>query len=193
MTVWHWVRHGPTHEKNFVGWRDVPADLSDRDQIARLSAHLPDNALMISSDLVRCTATADALSGPTRTRLPHDPQLREFNFGVWDGMGFEAVSARDPELSRAYWEKPGDVTAPQGESWNDAANRAGPAVDALTAAHPERHIIAVAHFGIILTQVQRALGVSAYKVLGHKIDNLSVTTLIHDAHGWRVQTINHIP
>ncbi|PHR02026.1 MAG: histidine phosphatase family protein, partial [Sulfitobacter sp.] len=38
MTIWHWVRHGPTHEKAFVGWRDVPADLSDTAQIARLNA-----------------------------------------------------------------------------------------------------------------------------------------------------------
>ena len=34
MTVWHWVRHAPTHETAFVGWRDVPADLSDRARIA---------------------------------------------------------------------------------------------------------------------------------------------------------------
>lgn len=193
MTTWHWVRHGPTHEQNFVGWRDVPADLSDTDQIARLSAHLPQDALLISSDLIRCTATADVLTAPGRTRLPDDPRLREFNFGVWDGMGFEAVSARDPDLSRAYWEEPGDVTAPGGESWNDAAARATPAIDALSALHPNAHIIAVAHFGIILTQLQRALGVSAYKVLGHKIDNLSVTTLIHNADGWQAKAINHIP
>ena len=61
MTTWHWVRHGPTHEKTFVGWRDVPADLSDHAQIARLDAHLPKEALMVSSDLIRCVATADAI------------------------------------------------------------------------------------------------------------------------------------
>jgi len=193
MTVWHWVRHGPTHEKTFVGWRDVPADLSDTAQIARLSAHLPDTALLISSDLSRSIATADVLSGDQRTRLPHDRHLREFDFGVWDGMGFEAVSARDPELSRAYWETPGDVTAPGGESWNAAAARANRAVDTLNAAHPHAHIIAVAHFGIILTQVQRALGVSAYKVLGHKIDNLSVSTVTHRDGAWTSQGINHLP
>ena len=52
MTTWLWVRHGPTHEKTFVGWRDVPADLTDAAQIARLNAHLPQEALLISSDLI---------------------------------------------------------------------------------------------------------------------------------------------
>jgi len=187
------VRHGPTHEKTFVGWRDVPADLSDTAQIARLSAHLPDDALLVSSDLIRASATADVVAGPRRTRLPHDSDLREFNFGIWDGMGFEAVSKRDPDLSRAYWETPGDVVAPEGESWNMGAARVNTAVDSLNAAYPYRHIIAVAHFGVILTQVQRAMGVTAHATLGHKIDNLSVTTLTHSNGQWTVKAINHCP
>jgi alpha-ribazole phosphatase len=193
MTTWHWVRHGPTHEKTFVGWRDVPADLSDIAQIARLSAHLPETALTISSDLVRCIATADALHNQTRQRLAHDPQLRELNFGVWDGMHFTEVAERDPVLSREYWEKPGDIQAPNGESWNEAATRVGQAVDRLNHAHPDADIIAVAHFGVILTQVQRALGVSAYAAMAHKIDNLSVTQMTYDAGIWRLSGINHLP
>lgn len=193
MTVWHWVRHGPTHEKTFVGWRDVPADLSDTNQIARLRAHLPDSALMLSSDLIRCVATADVIASDRHHRLPHNPQLREMHFGVWDGMHFKDVAARDPELSRAYWETPGDVEAPEGESWNQTAARVNAQVDAMNAAHPEAHIIAVAHFGVILTQIQRALGVTPYKAMAHKIDNLSVTKLTHDAGTWDVHHINHLP
>jgi broad specificity phosphatase PhoE len=56
-----------------------------------------------------------------------------------------------------------------------------------------REIIAVAHFGVILTQVQRALGVSAREVMQHKIDNLSVTTIVHDEGEWQVEAINHLP
>ncbi len=103
MSTWHWVRHGPTHAKSFVGWRDVPADLSDAAQINRLKAHLPKDAIVVSSDLARARATADALSGAARLRLPHDPHLREMHFGIWDGMHFDAVAARDPELSRTFW------------------------------------------------------------------------------------------
>lgn len=193
MTVWHWVRHGPTHEKTFVGWRDVPADLSDQALLARLNDHLPDQALLVSSDLVRSTATADRLERQGRLRLPHHADLREIDFGVWDGMYFSEVAARDPELSRAYWETPGDVQAPEGESWNQTAARVGRVVDALNTAHPDSHIIAVAHFGVILTQVQRALGVSAYQSMVHKIDNLSVTTLRHRSGTWDAVQINHVP
>lgn len=191
MTTWHWVRHGPTHAKTFVGWRDLPADLSDTALIARVRAHLPDDALMVSSDLVRSTATADALSGPGHRRLPDEPDLREIHFGVWDGMHFDAIATRDPELSRAFWERPGTIQAPNGESWNETAARVNAVVDRLNATHDDAHIIAVAHFGVILTQVQRAMEISAYEAMSHKIDNISVTTLHHDASRWQVERVNH--
>lgn len=190
MTTWHWVRHGPTHQKNFTGWRDVPADLSDSAALARLSAHLPGSALVISSDLTRSVHTASALQAD-RTRLIHDPGLREFHFGTWDGQHFSAVADKHPDLSRAYWEKPGDHTPPGGESWNEAAARVQAVVNKIEAAHPNAHVIAVAHFGVILTQVQKVLGLTAYEVLAHKIDPLSVTTL-HPAKGTAAH-INHKP
>lgn len=191
MTVWHWVRHGPTHEKAFVGWRDVAADLSDRAAIARLDAYLPKRALLVSSDLIRAVATADVL-GAGRDRLPHAPAIREFNFGTWDGLRFDAIAAAHPELSRRYWEEPGDVAPPGGESWNDVAIRVGDFVDRMNAGHPEADVIAVAHIGVIMTQIQRASGSTASAAMGHEIGNLSVTRLIH-GDGWRVEAIDHRP
>ena len=73
-TDWYWVRHGPTHAKTLIGWTDLPADLSDQDQIARLDAWLPRDAALVSSDLRRAVATADAIGGG-RMRLPHEPGL----------------------------------------------------------------------------------------------------------------------
>jgi broad specificity phosphatase PhoE len=193
MTTWHWVRHAPTHQKSFVGWRDVPADLSDRAAFDRLDAYLPTKALVISSDLQRSVRTADALTAGTRMRLPHQSGLREVHFGWWDGMRFDDIAARDPVLSRTFWESPGAIKAPGGESWDMAAARVDAVVGALNTRYPDAQIIAVAHFGAILTQVQRALGVSASEVLAHKIDNLSVTRIVWDAGAGQVPQINHLP
>lgn len=191
MTDWWWLRHGPTHEKTFVGWRDVPADLSDTAAIARLRAYLPANALLASSDLARAVATADAVAGPHHRRLAPTEDLREFNFGAWDGLTFDAVAARDPALSRAFWEAPGDVAAPGGESWNDVAARVSNWVAKINRQAPE-HVIAVAHIGVIMTQLQQALAISARETLAHPIDNLSLTRLIWDGQGWSAREINHL-
>jgi alpha-ribazole phosphatase len=181
------VRHGPTHAKAFTGWRDIPADLSDTAALERLDIHLPPDAPVISSDLIRATATADALSR-NRQRLPHDPDLREFHFGDWDGLGFAEVADQWPDLSRLYWEEPGDVAPPAGESWHQAADRVSGALDRL-AGH--RDIIIVAHFGAILTQYQRAAQITPQQALAQNIDTLSVTCLTLAPP--RVISVNHHP
>jgi len=190
MSRFFWVRHGPTHARSMVGWSDLPADLSDTAQIARVAAHLPGDALIVSSDLIRASATADAIQG-NRTRLPHDPGLREIHFGAWELQRFDAVD--DPEHLRRFWDDPGDVRPPGGECWHEVTMRVDRAVSNLISAHPDRDIVAVAHFGAILTQVQHALKIGAYEAFSHKIENLSVTELHRTPAGWDVVTINHHP
>lgn len=192
MTHLWLVRHGPTHEKAFVGWRDVAADLSDQALISRVNAYLPRDAVVISSDLRRAHDTATAIGG-ARPRLPSCPNLREINFGAWDGLTFDAVAARDPDLSRRYWDEPGDLAAPDGESWNAAAARFTGRIDTLITDHAPAHLIVVAHMGVIMTQIQKASGSTAYAAMGHQIDNLSTTDMRWDNGRWMMGTINHIP
>lgn len=188
MTRLWLVRHGPTHAKSMVGWSDIPADLSDKAAIDRLRSYLP-AATVVSSDLIRTVATADALM--PQTRLPHDHRLREINFGAWELRTFAEVETEDPDTIRAYWETPGDVAPPQGESWNMVCKRVDAAVDDYLG-HTYADLIIVAHLGVILTQVQRAMGISAYEAFSHKIGNLSVTQLSWDGQSWHVGAINHI-
>ncbi|MBF9029097.1 histidine phosphatase family protein [Rhodobacterales bacterium HKCCE3408] len=192
MNRWWWVRHGPTHEKAFVGHRDVPADLSDAAVIARLDAHLPRPALLVSSDLLRARQTADVLARG-RNRLAHEPAFREFDFGAWDGLTFDAVAERDPELSRAFWEDPAAAVPPGGEGWHDVAARVAEGVARLSAAHPGADIVAVAHIGVILSQVAAAAGEPPSRAVTRKISNLSVTTIIIGPDGAELGSVNHLP
>ena len=192
MTTWWWVRHAPTHEQEMLGWRDVPADLSDRAAIARLEAILPKTAVVVSSDLVRAVATADAIAAG-RERLPHAPALREFNFGDWDGLAFDAVAKRDPDLSLRFWQEPGEIAPPGGESWHDVAERVGGFVATMNQRFAGRDIVAVAHIGVIMTQIGLARGQSPTAAICHRIANLSVTRLICRAKAWHIGVINQRP
>ncbi|MEO1704779.1 MAG: histidine phosphatase family protein, partial [Pseudomonadota bacterium] len=130
----------------------------------------------------------DAIQG-ARTRLPDHAGLREFDFGLWDGMRFDAIAERWPDLSRTYWEKPGDIRAPEGESWNEAEARVARAAGEIVELG-HAHVIIVAHFGAILSQVRRAAGCSPYEVLAQNIDNLSVTRIPPSG---PATLINHLP
>lgn len=190
----HLVRHGPTHAKSMVGWTDLPADLSDHAAIARLSAHLPPRAALISSDLSRAVATADAVAAPGRLRLPHDRDWRELHFGAWEMRAFAEVEAEDPDRIRAFWETPGEVRPPNGESWNEVLARINAAIgrlDGPNSAGPD--VIVVCHFGAIIAAMQLCLGLSAEQAFSHRIDNLSVTELRRTRSGWVEGRVNHRP
>jgi alpha-ribazole phosphatase len=181
------VRHAPTHAKAMIGWTDLPADLSDTAALARLSAHLPASAPVISSDLSRAVATADALT--QGLRLPHDPALREIHFGQWEQRTFTDVEAEEPALIRSFWETPGTIRPPGGESWNDLTARTWTALDRLHGFASD--LIVVAHFGPILAALQRAARITPTEVFAHRIDPLSVTCITLEPPG--VQSINHCP
>ncbi|MDU8928816.1 histidine phosphatase family protein [Alisedimentitalea sp. MJ-SS2] len=185
-----WIRHGPTHAKTMVGWSDLPADLSDTAQLARIERHLPSKALVISSDLSRAVTTADAIAGD-RHRLPHDRNLREMHFGDWELKHHSEIE--DQDHARRFWENPGDIRPPGGESWNEVTARVDTAISRVLTDHPGADIIAVAHFGVILTQLQQALQLDAYQAFAHKIDNLSVTELHRAGDSWHAEHFNHHP
>lgn len=180
------VRHGPTHAKGMVGWTDLAADLSDSAALARLNAHLP-GVPVVSSDLSRAVTTADALVG--RPRLPHDHDWRELHFGAWEMRTYAEVEAESPDQIRAFWETPGTVRAPDGESWDELSTRIAAALQRLCNL-PE--VIVVAHFGAIVAAIQLAGRMTTTEAFSHKIDNLSVTCLEFTPSP-RVISVNHIP
>jgi broad specificity phosphatase PhoE len=186
ISIW-WVRHAPTHAKTMIGWSDLAADLSDTAKLDRLATFLPD-APIVSSDLQRTCQTASAIACG---RKQHEPiqALREIHFGQWEAQSFADVEADDPSLIRAFWETPGDVQAPGGESWNQMAHRVNTWVDEQNA----HELIVVSHMGVILSQLHRALGGRVYDTLAHKIDNLSVTHLIRENGVWRAPLVNYVP
>lgn len=191
MTRFWWVRHGPTHAKTMVGWSDLPADLSDGAAIARLCACLPHDAVILSSDMIRAVTTADAVQG-NRLRLAHDVMLREMHFGDWELRSHSQIEAETPDLIRAFWDEPGDVRPHGGESWNDINIRIWAATDRLLAKFGGRNIIVVAHFGAILSALQRAQNLTPNEAFSHRIEPFSITEMSYGATGWHTGRINHI-
>ena len=193
MTTRFWcVRHGPTGATDAVGWTDLDADLSDTAKVTRLDAALPTEARLITSDLKRTIQTADALS--PRARLQARRDLREIHFGDWEGRNFDEISREAPELSRAYWETPGDIAPPNGESMNALSARVGALIDELIAAHAGEDVIVVAHMGVILSILAMSTGMAQRAAFSFAVDPLSVSRFDHLGEGsWRVAFFNHAP
>lgn len=183
------VRHGPTHLKSMVGWSDVDVDLSDNNQIQGLARALPQSATMVSSDLKRAVQTADAIQ-TTQKRLDHNAELREMNFGDWELKTFAEVNETSPDLIRAFYETPGDIAPPNGESWIGFSDRIHDTLDQLVKASQHENVIVVAHYGVVIAAIQRALNIPAYEAFSYPVNNLSLTDISIRDNQWNLNSQN---
>jgi broad specificity phosphatase PhoE len=140
------VRHGETlHNVQGIaqGWQD--SELSDRgrDQVSRLARRLlrynPD--AIFSSPLPRALSTAEAIGGVTGLDIRVLDDLREMNYGGWEGRSFLDVRKTEEEDYRRWIADPGHP-CPGGESHNDVLARMNRAFDAVRAA---RRPVVVTH------------------------------------------------
>jgi broad specificity phosphatase PhoE len=85
------VRHGETDwnaDGRLQGQTDRPLSEFGRRQARRLADELADEGLeaIYSSDLVRARETAEIVAGPLGLPVNLDPDLREKDWGTWEGL-----------------------------------------------------------------------------------------------------------
>lgn len=127
------MRHAQTVDNAARVWQGhQDSELSElgREQVAAAAPHVAAYrpALLVSSDLQRAAATADAIAVLTGLDLRLDARLREVHVGQWQGLGVEEVRTRFPDdiaaLDRGE-DVPRGVT---GETRAQCAARAGAAL-----------------------------------------------------------------
>jgi broad specificity phosphatase PhoE len=141
------VRHGRTAwnvEGRFQGWADVPLDDEGQRQSARLAAELAaalDRPVtVVSSDLRRAAATADAIGSAVGAVPVTDPDLREVDLGDWAGLTEGEVAARHPEEHR-LWSAGRHVRRGGGETLAEAGARVARSIRAAGARAPGSLVI----------------------------------------------------
>ncbi|MFF8703825.1 bifunctional RNase H/acid phosphatase [Streptomyces sp. SID8385] len=159
------LRHGETAltpEKRFSGSGGSDPALSEagRRQAARTAEALAARGTVeavVSSPLLRCRQTAEAVAGRLGLPVTVDQGLRETAFGAWEGLTFGEVRERWPEELNAWLASP-DAAPAGGESFGEVAARVAETRDRLRAAHAGRTVLLVSHVTPVKTLVRLALG-----------------------------------
>ena len=121
------TRHGTTVAGDGVmlgGQFDVPLSGDGRREAAALARRLEGVRIdrIVASPMIRAMETAEIVARGRPFEI--DERLRELDYGRWEGLTYEEIDARDPEL-RLRWEAdPAATSSPGGESGDDVANRA---------------------------------------------------------------------
>lgn len=161
-TVILW-RHGQT-EYNITnrvqGQVDIPLNVVGLAHAARAAAALVDHhpAAIVSSDLVRATATAGLLAELTGLDVRLDTRLRERSFGLFEGLTREQMAERWPGHFQA-WRRGEEVADVGVEPRPAVAARVAEAIrDAAEPLQETDVLVVAAHGSAIASGVTRLIG-----------------------------------
>ncbi len=202
VTRWWWIRHAPVPSgRNIVyGQLDLDADCSDGAAFAGLARLLPSGAVLVTSDLKRTIQTADAIRDAGLDLPPAivESDLREQNFGDWQGMTHEAFAALREATPHRHWRVPAFIQPPNGEDFVQLIARVTPAIHRLSEEYAGKDIVAVSHGGTIRAALSLALGLDPETALAFATQNFGITRLDlitdrADGVAWRISAVNQPP
>jgi ribonuclease H / adenosylcobalamin/alpha-ribazole phosphatase len=121
------VRHGETlHNVAGIaqGWNDSALSDNGRAQAERVAERLAalKPTALYSSPLGRAKATAEVIAQATGLDIVTLDDLREMNYGGWEGRSFLDVRRDDEEIYQR-WIADGSCPCPNGESHDDVRER----------------------------------------------------------------------
>ena len=191
------VRHGQTDSNaagRFQGQQDVPLNRIGRSQADALAERLVrlKAARIVTSDLLRARATADAIATASGVGVSVDERLREIDVGSWQGRTSVEVAAENSWFEEALHSGRDFRRSETGETAAEAGERVAAVLHELAEAHPRETTFVVGH-GL-------ALRVGMCLFLGLGLDasiaisglwNCSWTILDHNER-WRLQSYNNV-
>jgi len=143
------IRHGETEEKarnRCYGSLNIRLSEAGRKQIAGVAEYLKTEGLAVvySSPRSRAVESAEILARAVEVI----PDLAEINFGDFEGLTYDEIALRYPDVYQEWMNTPTRVQFPNGESFAQMRDRVVSAFQLLLAAHQGQTIAIVSHGGV---------------------------------------------
>ena len=192
------IRHGYLGENcrgRYIGRTDVPLSAVGRSQAAALAGEFDrlNGALILCSPLQRARETARIALG-AGGGFAIDANLREIDFGRWEGMSFTEIAAADPAAVDRWAALADDFAFPGGEGIRDFRERIRAAADRI-ATDSADEVVAITHGGVIRLLICLFLGLDVRHTLLFEVRPASITELsLDDGKGvlTRVNDTHHL-
>ena len=185
------VRHGETVlnvQGIAQGWNDSALSPRGEEQVARLAARLAKENVdaIISSPLGRALSTANVLARACRLEVTTLDELREMNYGAWEGRSFLDVR-RQEASSYEEWIANADCPCPGGgESHNDVRKRFAAALEKIKATRP----VLVTHGTAIRIAVTLLLDLPVMASRHFAQDNAAMNVFLWRGDRWVLKSWN---
>src|SRR6185437_6195673 len=173
------LRHGDTQlspEHRFSGQRDLPLSTNGTRQAQAAACRLATGELGLTAVI--------------------DDDLRETDFGDWDGFTLAEIQQRWPTAAAA-WRRNPEQAPPGGESFADTAHRVNRACDRLLRDHGGQTVLVVSHITPIKILLCRALSVPLGTLYRLYLGSACINEIQWHGRGFaavhRVNDTSHLP
>ncbi len=183
------LRHGETAltpEKRFSGSGDHELSAVGQRQAEGAAVMLAARGTIqdiVSSPLKRCRATAEAVAARLNLDVRVEDDLRETDFGSWEGLTFAEVQARYGDDLTEWLASPKAAPTGGGESFATVARRVAAARDRILKHSAGRTVLVVTHVTPIKTLVRLALGAPPESLFRMELSAASLSAVAYYADG----------
>lgn len=176
------VRHGDTDmnsRERYWGQTDIRLSAAGVEQAERLRDRLAAEKLdaVYSSDLQRAVATAEIIASGHRLDVITCAELRETDFGRIEGLTFDEISHRFPELASLWKNWSLQIRFPGGENLVQVGRRVKKFAHRLGEHKVEETILIAAHSATLRLLICRLLGVDTKHWRQFRLDLASLSVV----------------
>ena len=163
MTELWLVRHGQTDwntEFRIQGSIDKPLNATGIEQAHALAQKLADTHFdaIYSSPARRAHQTASAIAQLLGLPIRTDDRLKEISLGLWEGLTWQQVQDRYPEMFAKRKSDPVHFAPEGAETYGDLARRMVQAANEIALSHPGKRVLVVSHGMSLATLLSKARG-----------------------------------
>ncbi len=187
------IRHTESQKpRSYIGHTDVGLTKTGIVHAKKLSNFLCSRkiAVIFSSDLSRAAQTAQIISSRLDARISFTSNLREINFGKFEGLGFRQILTRFPGAV-SCWENP-NRKFPGGEGLADLTTRLKIFTKELDSVPLKQNIIVVSHKGPIQLLICLLMGIPLRFRLKMQIDKGSISILERFSSTTTLRLLNYL-
>lgn len=177
------IRHAsldPRLDHHYIGRRDEPLSPAGHLQAERLAQRLVQTGSDIDtlwcSPAKRAQQTAVPISNQLNLPCTMMDELQEVNFGHWEGLTFDQIRARDPQLIQAWAQQEESFCFPNGEAPRDFIQRVEKVARAIRTSR-DNHLAIISHGGIIRFLIGQLVGWSTADTVKFTIERGGFATL----------------
>ncbi|MFV0134713.1 histidine phosphatase family protein [Streptomyces sp. HMX87] len=160
-----------------------PAGRRQAQAAADALARRGDIEAVVTSPMRRCRETAHPVAARLGLSLQVDRDLREADFGAWEGLTFTEVRERYPDDLSAWFASPESPPSGAGETMQQVARRVAAVRDGLMARYAGATVVVVSHVGPLRTLIRLALQAPPHTLFRMEVAAASLSTLTYDEHG----------